>query len=147
MHPLVDAVIDEPSDNATIKKLYGWANVNLIPNQCEGNGLSIIEAWALGVVPAVLNGHPMIGVVEDDNSYKLDCEQVGMREFVPMYRADAGTILKFFNSLKREDVDRRKQAIRKMSNRLAQRAEQFENTILTAVRMSGLRGQVIACAF
>jgi hypothetical protein len=138
-HPLVDAIIDEPSDRAAIEELYGRADVNLIPNQCEGNGLSIVEAWALGVVPAVLNGHPMIDVVEDDNSYKLDCEQVGMRELAPMYRVDAGTILKFFNSLKREDVDRRKQAIRKLSKRLEQRAEQLENTILTAVRISGLR--------
>lgn len=137
--PLVETLIDAPTDSETILRLHREVDVSLIPNECEGNGLTILEAWSLGVVPAVLDGHPMRDIVSDHNGFLIDCDDVGQREQTKLYKTDAARILSFLNSLTIPDVERRRDAVLSMADDLVERQANLQRFLLAVVRMSGIK--------
>jgi hypothetical protein len=122
-NPRVRKVIDYPITRDEMTALYDAADINLIPNDSEGNGLSILESFARGVVPAVLAGHPMVDVAPDHLAFHIDCEEVGMKEYAPLYRTNSAALTKFFDSLSREDVIAKASNIPAMQIELRRREE------------------------
>ncbi|EAR52121.1 hypothetical protein OG2516_18690 [Oceanicola granulosus HTCC2516] len=144
--PQVEKLIDEPTDHAMVRDLHRSADVSLIPNECEGNGLSILEAWALEVVPAVLNGHPMCDVVSETNAFLIECDDLGMREQTKLYRTDARRIGNFLAGLEREDLSRKLVKIREEAPLLLERQNKLERVILDAAHASGLHAKSVRLA-
>ncbi len=138
-NPIVKNVVDWPSDRNLIEEMYSRADINLIPNACEGNGLSILEAWATGVIPAVLNGHPMVDVTSEQNSYKIACKQIATQEHAPYYRTTSFDIVNFVNDLKLDDVIYKRSAVRDMGKILQERESTLKETINSFVKISGIR--------
>jgi hypothetical protein len=138
-NPKVDNVIDRSTDHSVVKELYLKADVNLIPNACEGNGLSILESWASGTVPAVLNGHPMIDVTSLQNSYRISCERVGEQEHAPYYQTTSKDILDFLRVLDFDQLEAKKAAVRDMATQLENREKELEAAIMSCVMLSGIR--------
>ena len=128
-HDCVEAVIDEPTPFSVVEQLYENTDVNLIPNGSEGNGLSIIESWAKGVVPAVLDGHPMKDVVDSTTGYFIRCKQIGFKERAPHYETNKKFISEFFNQLNIDSVAAKKQAIAEAQSRLVERQLGLENLV------------------
>ncbi|WP_416463618.1 hypothetical protein [Sphingomonas sp. VDB2] len=142
-NPRIKNIIDWPTDHSAMKALYEDADINLIPNACEGNGLSILESWASGTVPAVLNGNPMSDVTTAENSYRIHCEEVGSKEFAPLYSASGSQILDFLQSVDRNDLSAKKDAVHEMYGDLIGRQAALEDMIMSAVLMSGYRSKPI----
>jgi hypothetical protein len=140
-NPRVEIIVDWPSDRRLIQEMYSRADVNLIPNACEGNGLSIIEAWAAGAVPAVLNGHPMIDATTADDSYRINCVQVGEREYAPLYATSSADILDFLNSLTHESVSEKRHAVGNLLGVLKLRQKKLEEVLLSCAKLSGIRNK------
>lgn len=138
-NPRVGTVIDWSTNHSVVEEMYRVADINLIPNACEGNGLSILESWASGTVPAVLNGHPMIDVTSDENSYRIACTQDGTQEYAPYYRTTAADILDFLNSLRRDDVMEKKATVSAIAKELIDRQQRLEKTLVSCVLLSGIR--------
>jgi hypothetical protein len=138
-NPRVDNVIDWSTDHDVVKELYFKADINLIPNACEGNGLSILESWASGTVPAVLDGHPMIDVTSPQNSYRIRCEEVRKQEHAPYYKTESRDILDFLSGLDFESLHVKKAAVRDMAGQLEEREKELEAAIMSCVMLSGVR--------
>jgi hypothetical protein len=138
-NPRVDNVIDWSTDHDVVKELYLKADINLIPNACEGNGLSILESWASGTVPAVLDGHPMIDVTSPQNSYRISCEEVGKQEHAPYYKTECRDILDFLSGLDVVSLQAKKAAVRDMAGQLEEREKELEAAIMSCVMLSGIR--------
>lgn len=138
-NPRVASIIDWSTEHSVVEEMYKQADINLIPNACEGNGLSILESWASGTVPAVLNGHPMIDVTSEENSYRIACEQDGNQEYAPYYRTGSDELVAFLNGLDRDDVAQKKAFVRDMAEGLVDRQKALEKAILSFVMMSGIR--------
>lgn len=139
--PVVGEIIDRATPPSVIEALHRAADISLIPNECEGNGLSIIEAWALGVVPAVLDGHPMKDVTSEDTAFLIPCDEVGEREKTKLYKTDAARLLAFLDGLTRDGIDRRRAAVAAMVPELHDRAAALERVVMASVRASGIRGR------
>jgi hypothetical protein len=142
-NPRVGSIIDRSTEHSVVEDMYRKADVNLIPNACEGNGLSILEAWASGTVPAVLDGHPMKDVTSAENSYRIPCEQDGMQEYAPFYRTTADSILAFLEGLDHSDVLQKKQVVRDMADELANREKELAKALTSLAMLAGLRSQGI----
>lgn len=138
-NPRVDKVIDWPTEHDVVEELYAEADINLIPNACEGNGLSILESWASGTVPAVLDGHPMKDVTKPDNSYRIACSQIGEKERAPLYQTTGQQIHDFLKTLTLEDLYQKKQVVREMESELLGRQDALERTIRNISMMAGMR--------
>ncbi|MCP4539902.1 MAG: glycosyltransferase [Chloroflexi bacterium] len=138
-NPRVGKIVDWATSHTVVEELYAQADINLIPNACEGNGLSILEAWSSGTVPAVLDGHPMKDVTRLDNSYRIACHEVGHKEQAPLYETTSAQILEFLNGLTSEDVAARKATVRRMEQDLLDRETALEDVIRNSARISGMR--------
>jgi hypothetical protein len=138
-NPIVDNIIDCSTDHDVIEKLYLEADINLIPNACEGNGLSILESWASGTVPAVLDGHPMIDVTSPQNSYRISCGEIGKQEHAPYYKTGSKELLDFLNGLDIVSLQAKKDVVRDMAGRLEEREKELETAIMSCVMLSGIR--------
>lgn len=138
---IVGRVIDESTDRDLIETLHKEAHISLIPNECEGNGLSILEAWAFGIIPAVLNGHPMKDIVDDDCGYLIDCEHVGWREEAPHYRTSAASILQFLNNLERRGLRAKFEVSLQKMDELDKREARLEEVLVAALRTAGIRNK------
>lgn len=138
-NPRVDKLIDKPTSHDVIAKLYDDADVNLIPNACEGNGLSILESWASGTIPAVLDGHPMTDVTSPENSFRIDAIQNGQKEYAPLYETDSDRICRFLNELDTTVVDEKMAAVAAMRDDLVKRETDLEHAIVSCAMMSGIR--------
>lgn len=146
-NPRVDKVIDWSTDHSMVQEMYKRADINLIPNACEGNGLSILESWASGIVPAVLDGHPMKDVISEENSFRIACEQDGFQEYAPYYRTTGDQVYSFLSSVTREQVIKKKLAVEEMADELIRREETLKKlleylALLSGVRTKGLRLRV-----
>jgi glycosyltransferase involved in cell wall biosynthesis len=137
--PCIGRIVDWPTDQETIAELYAAADVNLIPNACEGNGLSILESWATMTIPAVLDGHPMKDVTSPENSFRIPCSQVSFQKWAPYYQTTAETILDFLSGLTREAVATRMETVRAMAGEMKDREAQLEKQLISCVMMSGMR--------
>lgn len=135
---IVDNIIDFPLSGQRIESLYRKADINLAPNCSEGNGLSILESYAKGVVPAVLKGHPMIDVVSPENGYFIECTHVGDKEFAPLYATSADAIGRFFAEIDRAGITSRQRAIREKQRELRQRQQALEDLVSSVLAMKGL---------
>ena len=140
-NPRVGKVLDYRIRPEEIEALYKNADLNIIPNACEGNGLSILESYSKGVVPAVLNGHPMTDVTNKADSFYIDCEQVGHQEKAPLYRATASQLHAFLEKLDVREIEEKKQAIKDLRPALSERQAQLENTLKTLISMSGIHSR------
>ncbi len=136
--PNVDRVIDHPISAGEVEALYEVADVNLIPNECEGNGLSIIEAFAKGVVPAVLDGYPMKDVVTESTGYFIECEEIGSKEWATAYETTSSAISRFLSRLDPDEVRRRKGNIVALENELRQRQTELEAVVQGVLASAGL---------
>jgi len=136
--PNVDRVLDCSVTSRHIEKLYREADVNLIPNASEGNGLSILESLSKGVVPVVLDGHPMKDVVSSETAYFLECEQVGVKEFAPLYRTTTEALSRFFCELDVTGIRSRKRAIQDVQKDLAERKLALERLVRDVLAENGL---------
>lgn len=125
----VDAIHDTHMSENEVSALYARADIGLMPSECEGNGLTILEAWAKNVVPVVLNGHPMKDVVDADNAFLLDCEQFEWREKTPAYRLQKDTLLNFFHSLDVKVVKAKQEGVAKKKGDLKARSANLERMI------------------
>ena len=121
----VGKVIDYHISRQEMNALYDEADVNLIPNDSEGNGLSIIESYARGVVPAVLAGHPMIEVAHKNAAFHIACEQVGLKEFAPLYKTSVDALTCFFDEVCVKSVREKASNIPKLQEILRQRSFEF----------------------
>ncbi len=135
---LVDRIIDHPVTSRHMEELYRRADINLIPNTSEGNGLSILEALSKGVVPAVLDGHPMKDVVDSSTSYFIDCAKVGDKRYAPQYQTTADAILSFLNAVSSDGVRQRKQKIAELQIDLAAREVQFQDLVRAVLAINGI---------
>ncbi|MCA8880405.1 MAG: hypothetical protein KDA73_10725 [Rhodobacteraceae bacterium] len=140
--PNVDTVIDRSVPAAEVEALYEKADVNLIPNETEGNGLSIIESFAKGVVPAVLDGYPMKDVVSEENGYRIACFESGYKELAPNYVTDTPSIAAFLSRLDRDGVRRRRQTIIAMEDSLHKRQTDLEDLVESVLLSSGVIAEV-----
>lgn len=138
-NPRVDKLIDMPTDHTVVAELYDAADVNLIPNACEGNGLSILESWASGTVPSVLNGHPMTDVTSPENSFRIEAVECGEREYAPLYETDADGIRQFLERLDVATVQEKKGVVAAMAEGLVERERDLETAIVSCALMSGIR--------
>lgn len=138
-NPCVGEIVDWSADYDVVEQMYDRADVNLIPNACEGNGLSILESWASGTVPAVLDGHPMKDVTSDDNSFRLACVQTGDQERAPYYKTSPEQIFDFLQNLTREALNERIEGVQAMRSVLQEREDDLKRCITSCVMMSGLR--------
>jgi hypothetical protein len=138
-NPRVASVVDWSTDHSVVEDMYKHADINLIPNACEGNGLSILEAWSSGTVPAVLDGHPMKDVTSPENSYRIACEEDGTKEYAPFYRTTGNDILAFLNGLDWDEVMAKKATVRDMIPQLKQRETDLEKTIESIALLGGIR--------
>lgn len=138
-NPRVDRIIDWSTNHDEVEELYRSADLNLIPNACEGNGLSILEAWSKGAVPAVLDGHPMKDVVRDDNSFLIPCEVVGHQERAPLHHASTEQIHNFLENLDIIELQKRKNVVHGMDKELNARNKELENSLISFAMMSGIR--------
>lgn len=135
----VNTVIDWSTDYDAMKELYTTADINLIPNACEGNGLSILEAWASGTVPAVLDGHPMKDVTSAENSFRISCEETGKQEYAPYHKTTADDILAFLDRLTWDEVREKKEVVRGMAPELVDRKKRLEEALCSYALLSGIR--------
>lgn len=138
-NPRVDKIIDWSTNHAEVETLYSTADLNLIPNACEGNGLSILESWTKGAVPAVLDGHPMKDVTRDQNSFRIPCQEVGNQERAPLYQASADQIYDFLTDLDLNVLQDKKSNVHKMDNLLNKRHIDLEAALSSFAMMSGIR--------
>lgn len=134
----VKQVIDEAIPDSKIEDLYRDSDINLIPNESEGNGLSIIEAFSKSVVPAVLDGFPMKDIVTSENGYLINCKEDGAKGFTTNYKTDASSILELLNSLTFSGVDKRREAIQKSSDELQKRQNHLEDVVYSVLHTAGL---------
>ena len=117
------------SDEA-IEDLYRNADINLIPNASEGNGLSIIEAAAKGVVPAVLDGYPMKTVVDETCGYLLACEELGQKREGTEYRVTEKSLQEFLNGITLEGLKIRRRGLGELQTDLRERTRNLESTLV-----------------
>ncbi len=125
----VAGVHDTHMSEEEVAALYAWADIGLMPNECEGNGLTILEAWEKNVAPAVLDGHPMKDVVDADNAFLLECEQFEWREKTPAYRMSKETLLTFFHGLDPEAVRAKRDGVARKRRDLKSRGASLEKMI------------------
>ena len=142
-NPRVDQLIDWSTDHSVVESLYAEADINLIPNACEGNGLSILESWASGTIPAVLDGHPMKDVTSEQNSYRIACVQDGHQEYAPYYRTTADDILAFLEGLDTDAVSDKSETIGQMAGALVAREKKLAEAITSFALIAGMRTQGI----
>ena len=138
-NPRVDKLIDKPTGHDVIAKLYETADVNLIPNACEGNGLSILESWASGTIPAVLDGHPMTDVTSPENSFRIDAIKNGQKEYAPLYETDSDRICGFLDGLDSAVVQEKMAVVSGMRDDLVKRERDLEHAVVSCALMSGIR--------
>jgi len=90
-----------------MKELYEKAHINLIPNQCEGNGLSVIESIAEGVIPVALDGFPMKYNIDEKFGYLINCSEIEPKVFANQYTVTKDSILSFFDSISTQDINQK----------------------------------------
>lgn len=113
-----------------MEALYRQVDVNVIPNASEGNGLSILEAAAKGVVPAVLDGYPMKTVVDDTSGFLIPCREIGPKRECVEYQTTSEELGTFFENLSDEEVRARGPGLRRLQEDLVERRDRMERTVL-----------------
>ena len=104
-HPLVEELIIGDISDDQMYHIYKDAHINLIPNQSEGNGLSIIESISMGVIPACLDGYPMKYNVQETFGYLLRCIEIQPKEKTNQYFIETQYISSFLNQLKPDHLN------------------------------------------
>jgi len=112
-----------------MKELYEKAHINLIPNQCEGNGLSIIESIAEGVIPAALDGYPMKYNIDESFGYLIDCSEIEPKVHANQYEVSKDSILKFFNSISTKSINEKLKKLFSEQFKAADREKGFYNEL------------------
>lgn len=139
----VKTIIDAPTDRSVISSLHLQADVALIPNECEGNGLSLLEAWAFGVIPAVLRGHPMTDSADDESAFFIDCEQYGWREKTPVYRTTSQQVLEFFQRIDHSEINKRQSGIAQKIAELQARKIALKMAVRELMHVGGIRNKKV----
>ncbi|MDH2328708.1 glycosyltransferase [Cereibacter sp. SYSU M97828] len=137
----VRTIIDYPVESEVIAELHSLADVSIIPNECEGNGLSILEAWAFEVLPAVLDGHPMRDVADEMSALFIGCEQYGWKEKTPVYRTSSADILALFERLDHKTLSEMRPGLIARKNELKARKIVMRNVLRGLVHASGIRNK------
>lgn len=117
------------SDEA-MEALYRQADINLIPNASEGNGLSIIEAAAKGVVPAVLDGDPMKTVVDKTCGYLIPCEELGPKREGIEYRVREEALRAFLDDITLDGILARRTGLVALQADLVAREQHLEEALV-----------------
>lgn len=118
------------SDEA-MEALYRQADINLIPNASEGNGLSILEAAAKGVVPAVLDGYPMKTVIDETCGYLISCEELGPKREGIEYRVREEALSAFLNDITLGGILTRRRGLKALQADLVAREQHLEDTLVS----------------
>jgi len=121
-----------------MEDIYRSVDINLIPNASEGNGLSIIEALAKGVVPAVLDGYPMKTVIDQTCGYLIPCQEVGRKRQGLEYRTSADDLRSFLESITHDGLLSRQEGLKRMQASLTEREQILEETFLGLVNSQKL---------
>ena len=130
----VEYLCDHRISDEEMEGLYERCHVNLIPNASEGNGLSILEAIAKGVVPITLDGYPMKDVVKNEFGYRISCEQVGEKRAGPEYHASVEDIVATFEEITMAGLNEKRVQLRIAQSEFFQRGEVFEKSILEIIQ-------------
>lgn len=126
----VERLYTELLSDQEIENLYRNADINLIPNASEGNGLSIIEALAKGVVPAVLDGYPMKTVIDERCGYLIPCKEIGPKRQGVEYQCTAGDLGVFLEGLDHQGILERQAALKSLQTDLINREQDIEKMLI-----------------
>lgn len=138
--PQVEYLNTELVSDQEMEELYQKADINLIPNASEGNGLSIIEAAAKGVVPAVLDGYPMKTVIDDSCGYLIPCIELGPKCEGIEYRVHEKTLEAFLDDITLEGISKRRFGLQALQAELIGRESNLEATLLGLANSQRLPG-------
>ena len=97
-----------------IKNLYLNADICLLPNSSEGNGLTILESLQYKCVPIVINGEPMKTILNKDIAYFINYESKKRKKYAFHYDIHFSEIVKTIRSIDKSEVSKKIQSIEKI---------------------------------
>lgn len=131
--PQVVYLKDHYTSVKEVESLYSKAHINLIPNESEGNGLSIIESYAKGVIPAVLNGRPMTDNVCQNSGYLIGATINKVKGCGFNYKTTTESILNLFDQIDHTDINKKLEVVKKsIIPKLESRSNDF-NSFFTEI--------------
>jgi len=122
----VEVITSYLSDDE-IKNLYMNADICLLPNSSEGNGLTILESLQFECVPIVINGEPMKTILKKDIAYFINYESKKRKKYAFHYDIHFSEIVKTIKSIDKSEVSKKIQNIKKIN--FSKLQKEFEHTL------------------
>ncbi|MFH1134353.1 MAG: glycosyltransferase [Nanoarchaeota archaeon] len=121
---------DEYLSDIEIEHLYEKSHANLIPNESEGLGLSILESVAKGVIPIVLDGSPMNKIINKNIGYLIPITQKINKGKWFAYKTNEKMICLILNKINEKDIQKKRNNILLFQKKLIKRKNKFFQEII-----------------